>query len=109
MLVAHAPVLGESGFAFVGTARHIFFVCVGDDSPAGSGALNSVVLVMHHDVVVRRPHEVSAAAFILLQVMMSDFTITRDETETIIVQSLHVSHPLESCMFSSCNSFILRH
>lgn len=45
-------------------------------------------------VVVRRPREVSAAAFILLQVVMPDFTITRDETSTITVQSLHVSHLL---------------
>ena len=45
-------------------------------------------------VVVRRPREVSAAAFILLQVVMPHLTITRDETSTITVQSLHVSHLL---------------
>lgn len=69
-------------------------MCVGDDSSAGSGALDAAVFVMHRDVVVRRPREVSAAAFILLQVVMPDFTITRDETSTITMQSLHVSHLL---------------
>ncbi len=50
--------------------------------------------VTHHTLSYGAPGKYLPQHSSWLQVVMPDFTITRDETSTITVQSLHVSHLL---------------